>query len=229
MNKKIDREILEKRRGNRSQSFFMAFTRFFGDKFADLLYRNNFLSPNKVSMLSFLAMIASSVFIIQDNYLLSGFMFYISFILDCADGELARLNNIASVKGAWIDVISGEIGLVIFQISVIYSYFSGMKEEFLVPALVLFMFSKYSYIQFTSNTITQIGGGDVFEKYAINPIRKIFKKIIIFFKFKREDSQDQNLEKKQMHKSLGYLVLFPIILVLTNQIFLLILFYIFFY
>ncbi len=64
------------------------------------------VTPNQVSIFSFITALGAAYFFSVGSYvylLMGAFLLQISFVLDCADGELARFKNMASPFGAWLD------------------------------------------------------------------------------------------------------------------------------
>jgi len=64
------------------------------------------LKPNFVSILGFFAGIIGGYFYLYSNFLYGSIFFYIFYIFDNVDGEIARYYKISSNFGAWLDRIS---------------------------------------------------------------------------------------------------------------------------
>jgi phosphatidylglycerophosphate synthase len=80
------------------------------------------IKPNFVTMLSFLTAMAAIPFLIQGRLILTAVLIQLSFMLDCADGQLARYLNQKSKFGAWLDTITDRAKefIVLFSISLVY-------------------------------------------------------------------------------------------------------------
>jgi len=66
------------------------------------------VTPNRLTTGAFVVGIGSAVAFWQGTYgwLLAGaLLFHLSFVLDCMDGKIARLNGTGSVFGAWLDYV----------------------------------------------------------------------------------------------------------------------------
>ncbi|MGE0871821.1 MAG: CDP-alcohol phosphatidyltransferase family protein [Kofleriaceae bacterium] len=77
------------------------------------LLRNTPITPNQVTFLStFVAAIACAMFILLPGWpglVAAALVFEFSFVLDCADGQLARLRKIASPLGHYLDFLMDEL------------------------------------------------------------------------------------------------------------------------
>lgn len=75
--------------------------------------RNTRVTPNQVTFFAtFLAFVSAAIFIAVPGWfgaLLGALVFEISFVFDCADGQLARLRKTASVVGHHLDFLMDEI------------------------------------------------------------------------------------------------------------------------
>ena len=69
---------------------------------ARILYKLKF-EPNQVTLLSFILGILSGVIFYYRMFILGLIVLFISEILDCADGDLARMKKKASKKGEFMD------------------------------------------------------------------------------------------------------------------------------
>ncbi len=64
------------------------------------------INPNGWTLLSIAAALASFYFLLQENFIPAAFLFAIAAFLDIVDGSVAKINNKASVLGAYLDTIS---------------------------------------------------------------------------------------------------------------------------
>jgi phosphatidylglycerophosphate synthase len=66
------------------------------------------VTPNLLTTLAFLIGLGSAACFWQGGYgwvLAGAVLFHLSFVLDCMDGKIARLNGTGSVFGAWLDYV----------------------------------------------------------------------------------------------------------------------------
>jgi len=114
------------------------------------------VTPNQITFISFLMGILSAycISLAEHNFLiLGGIIFFISYIIDNVDGEIARLKNLGSKKGAFLDSSLDRIkeGAVFFAIS--YALFIQTQD---------YLSLIYGFIAFfsvtTTNTIIQASG-----------------------------------------------------------------------
>jgi phosphatidylglycerophosphate synthase len=78
------------------------------------------VTPNLLTMGAFLLGLgAAACFARQDHrWLLAGaVLFHLSFVLDCMDGKIARLNRTGSVFGAWLDYVFDRLRVLVCTIA----------------------------------------------------------------------------------------------------------------
>jgi phosphatidylglycerophosphate synthase len=66
------------------------------------------VTPNRLTTAAFVVGIGSAAAFWQGTYgwlLVGALLFHLSFVLDCMDGKIARLNGTGSVFGAWLDYV----------------------------------------------------------------------------------------------------------------------------
>ena len=108
------------------------------------------VTPNQVSMLSFVVTILAAIFFMMPNWWLRVFgviLLQIGFALDCSDGEIARIKNMSSKFGAWLDSISDRIKEMIMFGALTYFWWSENHMVFGVvigaAAMVLWLMVGY--------------------------------------------------------------------------------------
>ncbi len=79
----------------------------------NIIYPINVITPNRLTWLGFFIAIMSGIilFIAGTNIFLLfmvGFGYWLSALLDCVDGQLARIRGISSKNGAWLDSVLEE-------------------------------------------------------------------------------------------------------------------------
>jgi phosphatidylglycerophosphate synthase len=80
------------------------------------------ITPNQITFIAFFVGVIGAYLIVTAkpvNMVIGGVLFFISFILDNIDGEIARLKKMSSEKGAFIDGVLDRLkeGVVFFAIS----------------------------------------------------------------------------------------------------------------
>lgn len=97
------------------------------------------ISPNSVTILTFLLGLISTFILAQGKYVIGGLMVFIISILDGVDGELARLKNETTAFGSFLDsVLDRYIDLMII-LSLVYSFgwIKWIKGWFEILVLIL--------------------------------------------------------------------------------------------
>ena len=117
------------------------FYRKFSKPIAQILYKLNF-EPNQVTILSFLLGVLSGVIFYYRMFLFGLVVLFISEILDCADGDLARLKKKVSKKGEFLDSFLDRI----VEVFVIYTLIlTNPAQLMLVGTLALVWSMLVSY------------------------------------------------------------------------------------
>ncbi|MFH1379833.1 MAG: CDP-alcohol phosphatidyltransferase family protein [bacterium] len=118
------------------------FVRPFSLRFVALI-QDTRITPNQITMVSFICLLAGCLGILTGNhagYILAAILLHISYVLDVADGLLARYKRQFSPFGGWMDGISDRIGefLIIFCLTLqlgpvsVKTLFIGMFAVFLL-------------------------------------------------------------------------------------------------
>ncbi len=94
------------------------------------------VTPNQVTIVSILCALSCGIFYASGMFLWGSFFLFISHMLDCADGNLARAKGIFSPFGRWIDFIGNRTGEVFIFLGVTF-YFYWTKEQTLWIILTL--------------------------------------------------------------------------------------------
>jgi phosphatidylglycerophosphate synthase len=63
------------------------------------------VTPNLLTTLAFVIGLGSAAAFWRGSLLIGALLFHLSFVLDCMDGKIARLNGTGSVFGAWLDYV----------------------------------------------------------------------------------------------------------------------------
>lgn len=96
------------------------FIRYLSIRAANLFLKSQ-ITPNQLTVGSFIIGIISALCFIKGKLsydLLGVFLFLIAFFFDFVDGDLARLKNMSSVYGEWLDAVSGKIETVLLYLGI---------------------------------------------------------------------------------------------------------------
>lgn len=114
------REIIQKRKKNYQESYLFDLTRAWSLPFTYLVYHTP-LTPNMISMLSFVVLLAACAFIVKATpaaTLIGGILCWFSWVFDCVDGEIARLKGLSSDFGAWFDGVLDRLGDIVLFVAI---------------------------------------------------------------------------------------------------------------
>lgn len=96
------------------------------------------ITPNQLTILSFVfAIISASLFYINNIILAAMFMVGF-FVLDCIDGQFARINNKCSYFGEFLDHAYGTIFIYLIYFSIAYNLESKLLAFGLLFSVVLY-------------------------------------------------------------------------------------------
>jgi len=82
------------------------------------------VTPNQVTIASGLTALAGA-FALTQHLILGAALYWFSFVLDCVDGELARLKYQGSRTGQWLDTIADDTATVAFSIGLSFLLLDG--------------------------------------------------------------------------------------------------------
>jgi phosphatidylglycerophosphate synthase len=86
------------------------------------------VTPNRITIGAFLLGLGAAACFVQQSYwwLFAGaVLFHLSFVLDCMDGKIARLNGTGSVFGAWLDYVFDRLRVLACAVGL----FAGQYER----------------------------------------------------------------------------------------------------
>lgn len=143
---------------------------------------NTSLTPNQISVLTFLSLVLAAFFLSFGKYnynIIAGIMMLIALILDHCDGGIARLKFSTSRFGAWLDDILDTIGFYAVIIGVTIGLYiqSPSPLPWIVGMLLLF---SDSVVYHDSSLSKRIFGAGV--KNIITTVT-FFKKETLFMRF----------------------------------------------
>lgn len=146
------------------------------------------LQPNQITFLSLIIGLGAGFCLSSANYkflILGAFLAQVHFILDVADGQLARLKNGISEFGGWLDGIVGKISENSWYIGITYGVFSKYNSTYFLIIGLLVVFGDFMILYnnslkktfFKANVSPDYGGGT--QKWVIK--NGILKRIYWFF------------------------------------------------
>ena len=102
------------------------------------------VTPNRLTVGAFLVGVAAAACFWQQSYpwLVAGaVLFHLSFVIDCMDGKIARLNGTGSVFGAWLDYVFDRLRVVVCTIGLFGGQYArtGHLAYLWVAGLVIFL------------------------------------------------------------------------------------------
>ena len=94
------------------------------------------LTPNQITLISFTVGLISGHFFWKGGYLygiVGALVFQLSSVLDCCDGEVARLKGMQSRLGQWLDVVCDNIVHIVLFLAIAWSFYRAT----LVPSYLV--------------------------------------------------------------------------------------------
>jgi len=111
------------------------------------------ITPNYISWLGFSSGMGGSYLLYLGKFQLAAFLFFLSAILDCADGQLALLKNSISVGGLYLDLTLDAVrDLITFTVFMVI--FLDTRFQWLA-IIVLFLVSLTLIFDWAHRTVTQ--------------------------------------------------------------------------
>ncbi len=97
-------------------------------KITKILTRYDFITPNLVTIVSFIIGFFSSALFFMRNLFLAGIMAQVCSIIDCSDGEIARVKNMESKFGAVFDSVLDRYVDFSIVLGMVFAYgFTGLS------------------------------------------------------------------------------------------------------
>lgn len=97
------------------------------------------LTPNRVTLFSFIVGIAAVVYIILGgfvNFVIAAILIQFSHILDCMDGQIARYRNLSSRSGGYFDKVSDQIQVILWFGAIGYAGY--VQSNNVLPVILAF-------------------------------------------------------------------------------------------
>lgn len=98
------------------------------------------LTPNKITLVSFIIAILSVIFIIADgsvNFIIAAILINLSHILDCMDGQMARYRKTSSLVGSFFDKLTDQIQVTLWFAAV--GYVAYVQSQNVLPIFLAFV------------------------------------------------------------------------------------------
>lgn len=95
------------------------------------------LTPNRITILSFVVAIISAVLIIiggNSNFIIAAILIHVSHILDCMDGQMARYRQTSSAVGSYLDRLTDQVQVVLWFGAIAYAAY--LQSNNLTPVFL---------------------------------------------------------------------------------------------
>ena len=102
------------------------------------------ITPNRLTVSAFFVGVAAAACFWQQSYgwlALGALLFHISFLIDCMDGKIARLNGTGSVFGAWLDYVFDRLRVLVCTVALMGGQYARTGDFIYVwlGGLVIFL------------------------------------------------------------------------------------------
>jgi len=124
------------------------------------------LTPNLITLFSFITAILSTVFIIIGgpfNFVFAALLIHISHILDCMDGQMARYRKTSSLSGSYYDKLTDQIQVIIWFIAMGYAAYHQSQK--VLPVFLAFIGVAFYALRGYSKYVTIFTEMSVDNKY----------------------------------------------------------------
>ncbi len=98
------------------------------------------LTPNKITLISFITAIVATFFIVLggvQNFIIAAILIHLSHIFDCMDGQMARYRKTKSIAGDYYDKITDEIQVALWFGAIGYAAYSQTQQ--VLPLILAFV------------------------------------------------------------------------------------------
>ncbi len=113
------------------------------------------LTPNKITLISFLTAIASVLFIIAggtQNFIIAAVLIHLSHVFDCMDGQMARYRKTTSLSGSFYDKLTDQIQVTLWFGAIGYAAYS--QSHNILPVFLAFIgvafYSLRGYVKYVT-------------------------------------------------------------------------------
>lgn len=134
-----------------NSEYFDRFLRMIADPLAKHSVK---FTPNFITFISFVMCVFAFISFFNKHYVIGGICVLLYGILDCVDGEVARLRNMQSKFGQWLDGVVGFVAYPLFIIAICYGI--NTKISLFIGMLAIMAFpTQYGLIYFYKNEIAE--------------------------------------------------------------------------
>lgn len=150
-------------------------------RFVLLIANYTGVTPNSITIGSIvLRLVCAGCFLQTDHvwFLAGAVSYYLAYLLDCADGAVARLTGSSSDFGRYLDHLSDLVGDILILVALAYG--QHMLFTSLVLSMVFMHIAEYYVSYLTSQLVA--GRGDVLPKVSHPPISWLFGYRQFFFR-----------------------------------------------
>ena len=106
------------------------------------------LHPNFITLISFFTLFASSIYAFYGSFIVASLLMFLTIVLDCVDGELARINEKETILGVKLESIHADLTLILFPSTILIGLIK--MESFSNWILLLLLFSTAIYVNWRS-------------------------------------------------------------------------------
>ncbi len=98
------------------------------------------LTPNKITLISFLTAIVSVLYIIAggiQNFIIAAVLIHLSHAFDCMDGQMARYRKTTSLSGSYYDKLTDQIQVILWFGAIAYAAYN--QSHNVLPVFLAFI------------------------------------------------------------------------------------------
>lgn len=113
------------------------------------------LTPNLITLTSFITAIAASVFILAggtQNFIIAAVLIHLSHVFDCMDGQMARYRKASSYSGGFYDKVTDQIQVALWFGAIGYAAYS--QSHNVLPVLLAYtgiaFYSLRGYVKYVT-------------------------------------------------------------------------------
>ncbi len=113
------------------------------------------LTPNRITLISFITAIISICFIIlggTQNFIIAAVLIHLSHVFDCMDGQMARYRKTTSNSGSFYDKITDQIQITLWFGAISYAAYNQSHE--VLPVFLAFIgvafYSLRGYVKYVT-------------------------------------------------------------------------------
>jgi phosphatidylglycerophosphate synthase len=131
------------------------------------------VTPNQITLLSFLTAVLSALFIIaggSTNFLIAAILIHLSHVFDCMDGQIARYRKTSSASGSYFDRVTDQIQVMIWFGAV--GYAASLQSSTVLPVFLSLIgvafYSLRGYVKYVAIHVEMSRDHSYLEKIAQN-------------------------------------------------------------